>query len=262
MNTAWARFARRRLALSHWQCEPEALGPADRERFARSLQHQLNLEQAVVEAAQRRGLTVTPEALASVAKSLASEFPAEGFSQQERDAVAYHHALMEYQLQFIGQQAQPPDAATVEAWYQRHQAHFMRPEQRLTHHLLLTVDDDREVVLSTVRQFHRQIADSRQAFAGLARRHSQCPSALEDGRLGWVGRGLLYPELDAVLFALAENGLSEPVESELGWHLLWCQAIRPPKAMARDAALAKARAYLWQQRQQQRQRQWLATLSA
>jgi peptidyl-prolyl cis-trans isomerase C len=56
----------------------------------------------------------------------------------------------------------------------------MRPEQRLTR-LLLTVDGDREAVHQRILGLYRQINASRDAFAPLARRHSHCPSALEEG---------------------------------------------------------------------------------
>ena len=46
-------------------------------------------------------------------------------------------------------------------------------------------------------------AGSSARFADLASRHSECPTALEGGRLGEVVPGQLFPSLDAALFALA-----------------------------------------------------------
>ncbi|MCS5881347.1 peptidylprolyl isomerase [Klebsiella variicola subsp. variicola] len=97
----------------------------------------------------------------------------------------------------------------------------MRPEQRLTRHLLLTVDGDDQAVLLAYTGASWANRSLREAFAPLAQRHSHCPSALDGGLLGWIGRGLLYPQLEEALFALAENALEAPVASELGWHLIW-----------------------------------------
>ncbi len=74
--------------------------------------------------------------------------------------------------------------------------------------------------------------------------------------------GLLYPQLEEALFALTENALSAPVASELGWHLVWCEAIRPAAPMTPEQALESARDYLSQQSQRRHQRQWLAEMLA
>lgn len=145
-----------------------------------------------------------------------------------------HHARLELAFADIARQAPQPDLSTVQAWYLRHQTQFMRPEQRLTRHLLLTVDNDREAVHQRILGLYRQINASRDAFAPLAQRYSHCPSALEEGRLGWISRGLLYPQLETALFSLAENALSLPIAS--GWAGIFYGAKRfaPPRPWSRS----------------------------
>lgn len=141
-----------------------------------------------------------PEALLeNIAASLAIWLDEGDFTQPERAAIVRHHARLELAFADIARQAPQPDLSTVQAWYLRHQTQFMRPEQRLTRHLLLTVDGDREAVHQRILGLYRQINASRDAFAPLAQRHSHCPSALEEGRLGWISRGLLYPQLETAL---------------------------------------------------------------
>ena len=200
--------------------------------------------------------------LENIAASLAIWLDEGDFTPPERAAIVRHHARLELAFADIARQAPQPDLSTVQAWYLRHQTQFMRPEQRLTRHLLLTVDGDDQAVYSRIRELHGQIEASREAFAPLAQRHSHCPSALDGGLLGWIGRGLLYPQLEEALFALAENALSAPVASELGWHLIWCEAIRPAAPMTPEQALESARDYLSQQSQRRHQRQWLAEMLA
>lgn len=49
--TPWQRFARRRLAVTRWQCEPEHI-PADQQTaFDDAFARQCQLEEAVVEVA-------------------------------------------------------------------------------------------------------------------------------------------------------------------------------------------------------------------
>jgi len=45
-------------------------------------------------------------------------------------------------------------------------------------------------------------------------------SASEFGKLGWIERGELVPEFEAVAFRLKEGELSEPVQTPFGYHLI------------------------------------------
>jgi peptidyl-prolyl cis-trans isomerase C len=258
MSHPWERFGQRRLALTRWQCEPQAIPPDEREAFNQAWSRQRFMEQAIVTQAQE--LIVTPALTDTLGTSLSGLLNECGLTDEERQTVIHHHALMELQFARITEQVPSPDDLTVRAWYQQHQDKFIRPEQRLTHHLLLTVDENHDAMRRQSMRFYREIQTSRDAFARLAKRYSHCPSALEGGRLGWISRGLLYPELESALFALPENGLTPPVETELGWHLLWCENIRPAAPMAQEDALEKARDFIWKQHQQQWQQQWLARL--
>ncbi|ATO34905.1 nitrogen fixation protein NifM [Dickeya dianthicola] len=257
---AWQRFSRLRLAQTRWHCAPEQLPEPERPRFERQLLRQLALEQAVTAAARRQSLTATAAQLQQVAQQLAQELVCAGFSAGEQQAIVLHHTLMELQLASVGAQADEPQPAEIQRWYQQHADRFRRPEQRLTRHLLLTVDDNRPAVEQQMAGVLRQLRAEPDGFASLAQRHSHCPTALDGGLMGWVSRGLLFPALERCLFALAAGELSEPVETELGLHLLRCDAIRPAAPLPEAEALAKAGDYLRSQHQRRHQRRWLQTL--
>lgn len=58
-------------------------------------------------------------------------------------------------------------------------------------------------------------------FAKLAIRYSDDPgSASQGGDLGFVKRGVFFPEFEAVAFALAPNQISGVVESPVGFHII------------------------------------------
>lgn len=58
-------------------------------------------------------------------------------------------------------------------------------------------------------------------FAELARKYSNDPgSASQGGDLGFVKRGVFYPEFEAAAFSLAPNQLSGIVESPVGFHII------------------------------------------
>lgn len=58
-------------------------------------------------------------------------------------------------------------------------------------------------------------------FAELARKHSADPSVLSNnGEMGWVGRGRMVPEYEAVAFRLKPGDVSMPFESPFGMHVM------------------------------------------
>jgi peptidyl-prolyl cis-trans isomerase C len=85
---------------------------------------------------------------------------------------------------------------------------------------------------------------------------------MEGGRLGTLNRGQLYPALDAALFELAAGQLSGVLESELGFHLLLCEAIHPAKSLPFDQVRTRIHQALEQRRRKEQQRHWLASLTA
>lgn len=58
-------------------------------------------------------------------------------------------------------------------------------------------------------------------FATLARRYSDDPgSAKRGGDLGFVKRGIFYPEFESAAYALEEGEISDVVESPVGFHII------------------------------------------
>lgn len=58
-------------------------------------------------------------------------------------------------------------------------------------------------------------------FAELARSHSDDKgSAIKGGNLDWVTPGALVPEFENAMNNLAINAMSEPVQTQFGWHLI------------------------------------------
>jgi len=58
-------------------------------------------------------------------------------------------------------------------------------------------------------------------FAALARSHSDDKgSAIKGGALDWVGPGDLVKPFEEAMAKLPINGISEPVQTQFGWHLI------------------------------------------
>jgi peptidyl-prolyl cis-trans isomerase SurA len=61
-------------------------------------------------------------------------------------------------------------------------------------------------------------------FASLARSNSDDKgSAINGGDLNWVGPGDLVPPFEAAMNQLDINGISDPVQTQFGWHIIQVQ---------------------------------------
>lgn len=68
-------------------------------------------------------------------------------------------------------------------------------------------------------QCRQEILDGK-TFAEVAKRVSKCPSSAQGGDLGFFGRGRMVPQFDKVAFDLPVGELSQPVQTQFGWHIL------------------------------------------
>ena len=58
------------------------------------------------------------------------------------------------------------------------------------------------------------------SFEDVAAMHSLCPSGANGGDLGFFGRGMMVKPFEDVAFSLPVGELSEPVQTQFGWHLI------------------------------------------
>lgn len=72
-------------------------------------------------------------------------------------------------------------------------------------------------------------------FATLARKSSDGPSAANGGDLGWFGEGMMVEPFQTAVAALTKGAVSEPVETQFGWHVIKLIDTRQTAAPTLDA---------------------------
>lgn len=76
-------------------------------------------------------------------------------------------------------------------------------------------------VKARLREFTEQVTSGEQEFSTLALVHSEDPSGVRGGELGFAPRGNYVPEFASVAFALTDpNKVSNIVETEYGFHII------------------------------------------
>ena len=94
-------------------------------------------------------------------------------------------------------------------------------QTRARHVLLRTSPQlDAQTASRRLAEYKRQIEAGTASFEDIARRFSEDGSAAGGGDLGWSSPGQMVPEFEQAMNALPLNGLSEPVVSRFGVHLI------------------------------------------
>ena len=95
-------------------------------------------------------------------------------------------------------------------------------QQTHARHILLRVSEQlsAEAAGRRLTEFKRQILAGSKSFEQLARENSEDGSAAAGGDLGWASPGTFVPEFEETMNALAINGISDPLTSRFGVHLI------------------------------------------
>jgi peptidyl-prolyl cis-trans isomerase SurA len=98
----------------------------------------------------------------------------------------------------------------------------LRVTQTRARHILLRTSPQvtAEVASRRLADYRAQIESGARTFEDLARQHSEDGSAAAGGDLGWASPGMMVPEFDNAMNKLAIGGMSPPVVSRFGLHLI------------------------------------------
>jgi peptidyl-prolyl cis-trans isomerase SurA len=97
-----------------------------------------------------------------------------------------------------------------------------RITQTRARHVLLRTSPQlsAEVASRRLSEYRRQIEGGTRSFEDVAKQYSEDGSAASGGDLGWSAPGVMVPEFEEAMNALPVNGLSAPVVSRFGVHLI------------------------------------------
>ncbi|MBP6581985.1 MAG: nitrogen fixation protein NifM [Chromatiaceae bacterium] len=280
-SDALYRYHLLRAASERFQRDLGALDTRRRAEASHQAQRTLDLENLVLGSREALGVVIPPERVDNALGELRARYPdAEAFTlDMARNGLTLsslglalrRELVFDAILQRVGARHPPVEEIDVWLYYELHWERLTRPERRTARHILITLNEAypenrRAAVLARIEHLADQLRapgmGGARRFANLAEVHSECPSALEQGLLGEVERGKLYPELDAVLFRLEAGHFGGPVETELGFHLIFCEHIHAATTPAFSQVREAIRARLVARSRRDYQKAWLAELRA
>ncbi|MCD0506120.1 peptidylprolyl isomerase, partial [Bordetella petrii] len=117
-------------------------------------------------------------------------------------------------------------------------------------------DDQARQRLEQIRQ---RVVNGGASFADMARQYSQDANAPQGGDLGWVNPGEMVPSFEQAMNALPDNGISQPVLSPFGWHLIQVEG-RREHDVSDELQRMQARQVLFERRAEPAYEDWMAQL--
>ena len=98
-------------------------------------------------------------------------------------------------------------------YYNNNKNLFAQPATVTAKHILV---DTKELC----DQIKKELDENKLTFEEAAAKYSTCPSKEEGGNLGAFGKGMMVPEFEKAAFNLELNIVSEPVQTQFGYHLI------------------------------------------
>ncbi len=262
-----------KLAWELFQKAPETLSDPERDRLLDIARKQDSIEQRILSSAEAANVVIPAATVDTRIGEIRQRYPAaDDFSQdltrRGLDESTLVEAVerdlrVESLLEMVAAAVPAVTVVDAEIYYRLHPEAFDRPEARQLRHILITFENDREKAKAT-RQLEalRSTLKNAEKFSQAALRHSQCPTAMDGGKLGTVKRQQLYAELEPAAFALDEGEISAVLESPIGLHLLRCDEIFPSGMLPFAEACPRIVERLTDKRRREAQRAWIKGLAA
>lgn len=254
---------------------PGELDDTQRGQAVQQAQREHRLESRVLSAPEAAAVIVPEEELDRAVAELQGRYADEAaflddLARNGLDMAALRQALyrqckVDSVLESVAAGAPQATDVDVSLFYHSHKEKFHVPEVREAFHILITINDayaenTRAAAWEHVQELSRQLAKKPHRFDELARRHSECPTAVHGGRVGGVRRGQLYEAVETALYQLRSEEISAPVESPMGFHIVRCGTIQRAHTVSLSDATPGIRRHLNKRFKDSLQKQWLANL--
>src|SRR5258708_145152 len=133
-------------------------------------------------------------------------------------------------------------AEEIKSYYESNISKYGDPEQRRASHILIAVksgagEAEKAKARERAAQIVSQLRKSPESFAELAKANSgDSGSAAQGGDLGFFARGMMVRAFEEAAFRLNPNQISDPVESDFGFHIIKITGVKAAKMKSLETA--------------------------
>lgn len=228
------------------------LTPAQLKQFRTEVASDLVDDVLLRQFLRQHGPKIDPAEVDSHLKALAASLAKRGktlndFYRETNQTEAELRETWTTLLQLTGYVKQHVTDEQLKQYYAANKDHFDRVEVRVCRIVIrvgpAATTAERAAAREKLQAVRAEIAAGRVTFADAAKKHSQCPSALQGGDLGYVLRkGMVPDELFCqTAFALKVGEVSGVIESESGTQLLTVTDRKPGKPTTFESCIEEVR---------------------
>jgi len=149
----------------------------------------------------------------------------------------------------------------VRQYYDQHLTEFVEPEKAEVLNILVRKkkEGDDEGTKELIRKT-KSFLDNGQDFEEVAKKYSESPNAKSGGSMGLIKRGEMIKEIDEAIFALPVGGVSDIVETPIGYHIFKITQIVPARSKDFDSAKTEIEDAIYQKKINKNLEKWLKEL--
>jgi len=149
----------------------------------------------------------------------------------------------------------------ISDYYEKHRSRFREGDKYRVKNILVKAKDDVSFELAKVEIDN--VCNKLKAgenFDDLAMKYSQGPNAEKGGDMGYIEKGQMLEALDEAIFKLKSGEFSEPVKSELGYHLFKVEDIKYGKQASLEEMQKDIQMIIFQDKFKAMISEWLSGL--
>ncbi len=151
-------------------------------------------------------------------KKFDAELKTQGLSSEQARDIIRANLVQEAIFNKVTKEVKVSDEQ-VKTYYDKNKAQYGTPETRQVRHVLVKEKAKADDLYAQLKAGGN--------WNAIAKKHSQDPASKNQGGKMTATKGQLVPEFEQTAFTIGDNGISKPVKTQYGWHII--QALGPVK---------------------------------